>query len=84
LHMVTHLHDLGILNRSQFEVAMQYDETPDLYRLTGDHSYPPSSSSYQQPLGQSVRVEFHDLKKEERERLRKQKQQQRQKPSHRR
>jgi len=76
LRLVTHLHDHGILNPDQFKVAMEYDETPDLYRLTGDHSYPPSSSSYQQPLGQAVRVEFHDLKKEERER-RRQKQQQR-------
>ncbi|EAQ83986.1 hypothetical protein CHGG_10390 [Chaetomium globosum CBS 148.51] len=82
LHLVKHLHDDGVLNPDQFEVAMQYDETPESCRLTGDHSYPPSSSSYQQPLGQSVRVEFHDLKKEERERRRQQKQ--RQRPSQRR
>jgi hypothetical protein len=82
LHLVTHLHDQATLNDSEFDVAMQYDETPDVYRLTGDHSYPPSSSSYQQPLGQSVRVEFHDLKKEDRER-RRQKRQQGQKPSRR-
>jgi hypothetical protein len=77
LYLAKHLREHGVLSMSQFTVAMQYDELPDSYRLTGDHSYPSSSSSsYQQPLGQTLRVEYHDLKKEERERRRKQKERQ--------
>ncbi|KAK3293454.1 uncharacterized protein B0H64DRAFT_213958 [Chaetomium fimeti] len=71
LHLAQHLHEHGTLDDRKFEVAMQYEELPDVYRLTGDHSFPTSSSSYQQPLGQDGVVGYHDLRKEERERRRK-------------
>jgi hypothetical protein len=82
LHLAKHLRKHGILSMSQFNVAMQYDELPEFYHLTGDHSFPTSSSSYQQPLGQDGVVGYHDLKKEERERRRKPREAQ--KPSRRR
>jgi hypothetical protein len=75
-HMITHLHDNGLIDDFMFHHAMSYNELPDRYRLPGSHSHSSSKPHGQQSAAPREKGQYHDLDKERRAERRRQKEKQ--------